>query len=84
MFKQLLTGLRVETALPRNPVVEIKSVTDVSQTHAQWQTFEKPENKRQMYGSQAGHLSLICGFSNVYHFASVWPTALGDGVQFFG
>ena len=25
----------------------------VGQTHAEWQTFEKPENKRQMYGSQA-------------------------------
>ena len=22
-------------------------------THVEWQTFEKPENKRQMYGSQA-------------------------------
>ena len=25
----------------------------VGQTHAEWQTFEKPKNKRQMYGSQA-------------------------------
>ena len=25
----------------------------VGQTHAEWQTFEKLENKRQMYGSQA-------------------------------
>ena len=25
----------------------------VGQTHAEWQTFEKPENERQMYGSQA-------------------------------
>ena len=36
----------------------------VGQTHMEWQTFEKPENKRQMYGSQrypcltAIHLSL--------------------------
>ena len=27
----------------------------VGQTHAEWQTFEEPENKRQMYGSQASH-----------------------------
>ena len=25
----------------------------VGQTHVEWQTFEKPENKRQTYGSQA-------------------------------
>ena len=25
----------------------------VGQTHAEWQTFEKLKNKRQMYGSQA-------------------------------
>ena len=25
----------------------------VGQTHTEWQTLEKPENKRQMYGSQA-------------------------------
>ena len=25
----------------------------VGQTHANWQTFEKPENKRQMYSSEA-------------------------------
>ena len=25
----------------------------IGQTHAEWQTFEKPENKRQMSGSQA-------------------------------
>ena len=24
----------------------------VGLTHAEWQTFEKPENKREMYGSQ--------------------------------
>ena len=24
----------------------------VGQTHAEWQAFENPENKRQMYGSQ--------------------------------
>ena len=41
------------------------SVKKVGQTHAEWQTFENPENKRQMYGSKAWvpltaiHLSLI-------------------------
>ena len=25
----------------------------VGQTQAEWQTFEKPKNKRQMYGTQA-------------------------------
>ena len=25
----------------------------VGQTHVEWQTFENPENKRQLYGSQA-------------------------------
>ena len=50
-----------------------------------WQTFEKPENKRQMYGSGSTQawLPYICllfsGFSNVYHFACVWPTALKLG-----
>ena len=29
----------------------------VDQTHAQWQIFEKLENKRQMYGSQ-GHVDV--------------------------
>ena len=27
------------------------SVRKIDQTHAEWQTFEKPENKRQVYGS---------------------------------
>ena len=27
----------------------------VGQTHTEWQTFEKLENKRQMYGSQPTH-----------------------------
>ena len=50
-------------------------------------TFEKPENKRQMYGSQSTHLPdwlpyiclLFLGFSNVCHFACVWHTALKLG-----
>ena len=46
----------------------------VGQTHAEWQTFENPENKRQMYGSQAW--VVFSGFSNVYQFACVWPSAL--------
>ena len=25
----------------------------VGQTHAEWQTFEKPENKKQIHGSQS-------------------------------
>ena len=25
----------------------------VGQTHKEWQTFEKPKNKREMYGSQS-------------------------------
>ena len=46
----------------------------VGQTHAEWQTFEKPENKRQMYDSQAWVdwlpyiFLLFLGFSNVCHF----------------
>ena len=55
----------------------------VGQTHVEWQTFETPENKRQMYGSQACRLTTICllfsGFSNVCHSACVWPTALKLG-----
>ena len=46
----------------------------VDQTHAEWQTFEKPENKRQMYDSQvwAGpdcntYSYLIFESSNVCH-----------------
>ena len=31
-----------------------------------------------MYGSQPTH-ALFSGFSNVYHFACVWPTALKLG-----
>ena len=34
-------------------LVRQPSFRAVGQTHAEWQTFEKPENKRQMYGSQA-------------------------------
>ena len=30
-----------------------QSVLTTYQTNAKWQTFEKPENKRQMYGSQS-------------------------------
>ena len=50
-----------------------------------WQTFEKPENKRQMYGSEAwvDPLPYICllfsEFSNVCHSAAFWPTALKLG-----
>ena len=50
----------------------------VGQTHAELQTFEKPENK-----STHAWLPYICllfsGFSNVYHCACVWPTALKLG-----
>ena len=45
-----------------------------------WQTFDKTENKRQMYGSQSAWLPYICllfsGFSNVCHFTCIWPRAL--------
>ena len=34
-------------------LVTQSSFKAVGQTNADWQTFEKPENKRQMYGSQA-------------------------------
>ena len=48
----------------------------VGQTHAEWQTFEKPENKRQiMYGSQAWVDWVPYIFSNVCHFVCVWTTA---------
>ena len=29
------------------------SFSKLGQRHAEWQTFEKPENKRQMYDSKA-------------------------------
>ena len=51
----------------------------------EWQTFEKLENKRQMYGSRAwvDWLPYICllfsFFFNVYHFACVCCTALKLG-----
>ena len=32
----------------------------VGQTHAEWQTFEKLENKRQMYGSQVYLHKVYC------------------------
>ena len=57
----------------------------LGQMQVKWQTFEKPENKRQMkrqmYGSQAWvALPYICllfsFFSNVCHSAAFWPTAL--------
>ena len=57
----------------------------VGQTHAKWQAFEKPENKRQMYGSQVwvDRLPYICllfsGFSNVCHFTCIWSRALKLG-----
>ena len=53
----------------------------LDQMQVKWQTFEKPENKRQMYGSLSTQtwLPYICllfsGFSNACHFACVCPTA---------
>ena len=61
------------------------SVKALGQMQVKWQTFEKPKNKRQMYGSQAwvDPLPYICllfsGFSNVCHSAAFWPTALKLG-----
>ena len=46
----------------------------VGQTHAEWWTFENPENKRQMYDYHT--FLLFSVFSNVYHLVCVWPTAL--------
>ena len=40
----------------------------VGQTHAEWQTFEKPENKRQMYCGQAKLLTSLC-------YSHVLPTS---------
>ena len=37
----------------------------VGQTHAEWQTFEKPENKRQMYDSQAWVYHTFLLFSGI-------------------
>ena len=35
----------------------------VGQTHAEWSTFEKPENKRRMYGSLASVAPSLWGES---------------------
>ena len=57
----------------------------LSQMQVKWQMFENPENKRQMYGSQAWvdqlpYISLLfSGFSNVCHSAAFWSTALKLG-----
>ena len=57
----------------------------LGQIQVKWQTFEKPENKRQMYGSQAWvdpppYICLLfSGFSNVRHSAAFWPTSLKLG-----
>ena len=48
----------------------------VDQTHAEWQTFEKLENKRQMYGSQAS----ITNFDTL--FLVMGLISLVDEVQF--
>ena len=42
------------------------SARQLGQTLVEWQAFEKPENKRQMYGLGG----LAC------HSAAFWPTAL--------
>ena len=43
-------------------------------------TFEKTENKRQMYGSGSTQACLLfSGFSNVCHFTCIWPRALKLG-----
>ena len=76
-----------------NPFVRMSMLTLViqpsfralGQMQVKWQTFEKLENKRQMYGSQAwvDPLPYICllfsGFSNACHFAAFWPTDLKLG-----
>ena len=57
--------------------------------HAKWQTFEKPENKRQMYGCQLTQASLlyICllflGFANVCNFACFWLKLFWNLTNFF-
>ena len=58
----------------------------VGQTHTKWKTFEKPKNKRHMYGSRLTHARLpyVCllfsGFSNVYY--SAWlPTTVDWSYQ---
>ena len=38
----------------------------LGQTHAKWQALEKPENKRQMYGSQARVDCMDNHFKQVY------------------
>ena len=39
-----LPGVNINTAC--------KALINVGQTHAEWQTFENPKNKRQTYGSE--------------------------------
>ena len=57
----------------------------LGQMLVKWQTFEKHENKRQMYGSLAwvDPLPYICllfsFFSDVCHSAAFWPRALKLG-----
>ena len=60
----------------------VTSLRAVGQTHTEWEIIEKLENTRQMYGRVHGPVDiclLFSGFSNVYHFACVWPTALKLG-----
>ena len=49
----------------------------VDQTHAEWQTFEKLENKRQMYGSQACNAIYN---KNLFVCAKEWQLGFRFGV----
>ena len=43
----------------------------VGQTHTEWQTFEKPENKRQMCGSQQ-YLHKVYGINVLSAYRNSW------------
>ena len=45
----LLISINKSSTKEMNPITQ-PSFRAVGQTHAERQTFEKPENKRQMYG----------------------------------
>ena len=53
----------------------------VGQPHVEWQTFEKSENKKQMYyGSQASHACRITNFDTL--FLVMEFISLVDEIQF--
>ena len=46
---------------------------EIWRRHAEWQTFEKPENKRQMYVSQAWVYYIFVSYFQVFQMSAISP-----------